>query len=112
MNIFNNSPEVKNETIDMTIGDILQDHLDSASITAYRLSVETGVSQTRVSQILNNKRGISTETALRFGKFFGTTPNYWLNLQNGFDIRLKSEAMKVELGNIEELKKPYRWENE
>lgn len=74
-------------------GQILsEEFLIPLNITAYRLSKETGIPQTRISQILLQKRSISADTAIRFSKFFGTTPQFWLGLQNDYD--LEEEILK------------------
>ena len=59
-------------------------------ITAYRLSKETYLPQTRISMILKGERAITAITALRFSKFFGTSARFWLNLQADYDIELGS----------------------
>ena len=71
---------------------LLEEFLTPLNITAYRLAKETGVSQTRIGQILIYKRSISADTAIRFSMFFGTTPQFWLGLQNDFD--LEEEMLK------------------
>jgi len=56
------------------------------SISAYRLSKDTGLSETRISQIIHGKRSITAETALILSLFFGTSADFWLNLQNHYDL--------------------------
>ena len=68
-------------------GEILEEEfLVPLEITAYRLAKETGIPQTRISQIIKGNRGITADTAIRFSKFFGTTPQFWLGLQNDYDL--------------------------
>ena len=68
-------------------GDILKEEfLMPLSITAYRLCMDIGVPQTRISEILKGNRSITADTALRLSKYFGNSPNFWLGLQNDFDI--------------------------
>ena len=68
-------------------GDVLrEDFLNPLVISAYRLSMDIGVPQTRISEILKGNRSITADTALRLSKYFGNTPNFWLGLQNDFDI--------------------------
>jgi antitoxin HigA-1 len=70
-------------------GEILKlDFLDPMNITPYRLSIDIGVAQTRISEILNGKRGISADTAIRLSRYFGNSAQFWLNLQSGYDLRL------------------------
>jgi addiction module HigA family antidote len=79
---------------------LLEEFLKPMKISAYRLAKETGVSQTRISQILHGKRRISAETALRFGKFFGTSAEFWLGLQNDYDLEESKRTMEKELKSI------------
>lgn len=82
-------------------GEILQEEfLKPMGITAYRLSKETNIDQTRISEIIKGKRSISVDTALRFAKFFGNSPEFWINLQNHFDIEEKKAKMEKELKKI------------
>ena len=69
-------------------GEILKrEFLEPMNITPYRLSVDIGVTKTRVSEILNGKRRISADTALRFASYFGNSAQFWLNLQAHYDLR-------------------------
>ncbi len=68
-------------------GEILKEEfLDPTEITAYRLSKEIGIPQTRISQIIKGKRRITADTALRLSAFFGNTPKFWLGLQDDYDL--------------------------
>ena len=68
-------------------GDVLKEEfLTPLGISAYRLCMDIGVPQTRISEILKGNRSITADTALRLSKYFGNTPNFWLGLQNDFDI--------------------------
>ena len=68
-------------------GDVLRDEfLNPLGISAYRLSMDIAVPQTRISEILKGNRSITADTALRLSKYFGNSPNFWLGLQNDFDI--------------------------
>jgi addiction module HigA family antidote len=79
---------------------LLEEFLKPMGITAYRLSKETKIDQTRISEIIRGKRSISVDTALRFAKFFGNSPEFWINLQNHFDIEEKKSEMEKELKKI------------
>ncbi|AVH63785.1 HigA family addiction module antitoxin [Nostoc sp. 'Peltigera membranacea cyanobiont' N6] len=69
-------------------GEILQiEFLEPSNITAYRLSKDIGVAQTRISEILSGKRSITADTALRLSHCFGNTAQFWLNLQTQYDLR-------------------------
>ncbi len=65
---------------------LLEEFLRPLEITAYRLSKDTEIPQTRISQIIKGKRRITADTALRFSSYFGTTAKFWLGLQDDFDI--------------------------
>ena len=67
-------------------GEFLQELLDDYNITAYRLSKDIFVQQTRISDILKGKRSISSDTAIRLGKYFNNSAQYWLNLQDSYDL--------------------------
>ncbi|MEA5593330.1 HigA family addiction module antitoxin [Rivularia sp. UHCC 0363] len=69
-------------------GEILQlEFLEPLNISAYRLSKDIGVTQTRISEILSFKRSITADTALRLSRYFGNSAQFWLNLQARYDIR-------------------------
>jgi antitoxin HigA-1 len=69
-------------------GEILQlEFLEPLEITPYRLSKDIGVAQTRISEILAEKRSITADTALRLSKYFGNSAQFWLNLQTQYDLR-------------------------
>jgi antitoxin HigA-1 len=69
-------------------GEILQlEFLEPLEITPYRLSKDIGVAQTRISEILAEKRSITADTALRLSKYFGNSAQFWLNLQIQYDLR-------------------------
>ena len=82
-------------------GEVLfEEFLQPLNITAYRLSKETNIPQTRISEIIKKKRRISADTALRFSKFFGNSPEFWLGLQNDFDLEEEKFKINKELNKI------------
>lgn len=85
-------------------GEILLDEfLEPMGISQYRLAKNISVSPRRINEIVHGKRAITADTALRLGRFFGMTPQFWLNLQNRFDL----ETTEAFLGNrlVKEVKK-------
>lgn len=70
-------------------------------VTAYRVAKDIGVPTPRVNDIVLGKRSISADTALRLGKYFGLPAQFWLNLQNDYDLR---NADKSAIAKIEPLK--------
>ncbi|GAB5558323.1 MAG: HigA family addiction module antitoxin [Schleiferiaceae bacterium] len=82
-------------------GEVLQEEfLNPYKISAYRLSKEIGIPQTRVSQILKGKRRISVDTALRLSVYFGNSPQFWLGLQIDFDLEEERRNKNTELSKI------------
>ncbi|MCK9206191.1 MAG: HigA family addiction module antitoxin [Salinivirgaceae bacterium] len=65
---------------------LLEEFLKPLKITAYKLSKDTDIPQTRLSKIIKGKRRITADTALRFASYFGTTAKFWLGLQDDFDL--------------------------
>ena len=85
-------------------GEILKEEfLDPLAITAYRLSKETFIPQTRISEIIKGNRRITADTALRFSKYFGTSAKFWLGLQDDYDIEEERNANKKQLDTIQPL---------
>ena len=69
-------------------GEILRDELEELGLSASALAAELSVPTNRVTAILNGQRGITADTALRLSRYFGTSPQLWLNLQKTFELRL------------------------
>ncbi|QHN04923.1 HigA family addiction module antidote protein [Granulicella sp. WH15] len=67
---------------------LLTEFMEPLGLSSYRLAKELGVPLPRVNDIVHGKRSISADTALRFGIFFGLPAQFWLNLQNDYDLRL------------------------
>jgi antitoxin HigA-1 len=69
-------------------GEILRtEFLEPKNITAYRLSVDIQVPQTRIGRIISGKQSISADTALRLSRYFGNSAEFWLNLQARYDLK-------------------------
>ncbi len=84
-------------------GDILiEEFLRPLGISAYRLSKDTDIPQTRISQIIKGKRRITADTALRFGSYFGNSAKFWLGLQDDYDIEEEKKGKEVLLNKIKE----------
>jgi len=69
-------------------GRILKREMAVRSLSANRLALELRVPSGRITQILNGKRGISAETALRLARYFGNSAQFWVNLQSRYDLAL------------------------
>lgn len=82
-------------------GEVLKEEfLKPMGITVYRLSKETGLSQTRISQIIKGERSITAETALKLGKFFSVPAEFWMNLQALYDIEEAQKRYKKDIESI------------
>jgi len=79
---------------------LLEDWLKPMGITQYRLAKEIGVPQRRIGEIVAGRRGITADTALRLGRFFGTDAQSWLNLQDRYDTERALESLEPALGRI------------
>ena len=85
----------------VTPGEILsEEFLKPMGITAYRLSKDTGMPATRVSQIVKGKRRITADTALRLSKYFGNSADFWLGIQDEYDLREEKRRIEPELARI------------
>jgi len=81
-------------------GEILADELNELEITPTELSRQISVPPNRISQIIQGKRAITGDTALRLGHWFQTSPQFWLNLQTAFDLRLASDEIGREVAAL------------
>ena len=79
-------------------GDVLREEfLRPLGISQYRLAKEIHVPPRRINEIVLEKRGISADTALRLGRYFGTTPQFWINLQARYDLEVAREGIEDRL---------------
>lgn len=85
---------------------LLEEFLKPLNISAYRLSKELGIPQTRTSQIIKGNRSITADTALRLSCYFGNTAKFWLGLQNDYDLEGEKRTRQKELRKIKRLKQP------
>ena len=74
-----------------------EDFLKPLGLTANRLAMELMVPVTRVNDIARGKRAITADTALRLSRYFGTTPQIWMNLQANYDLELAADARGAEI---------------
>ena len=82
-------------------GEILNfEFLEPLEITAYRLSKDLRIPQTRISEIIKGKRRITADTALRLSKYFGNSAKFWLGIQDDYDIEEEKNAKEKELNEI------------
>jgi len=81
-------------------GEILKDELAEMGVNAAQLARQIKVPNNRLYQILDGKRAITADTALRLGKWFGMSAAFWLNLQNSYELRLAEKAIGKEIQAI------------
>ena len=79
---------------------LLEEFLKPMGISAYRLAKEIKLPQTRISEIVKGKRRITADTALRVAKVLGTTPQFWLGLQDDYDLEEQQEKLADKLAGI------------
>jgi len=85
-------------------GEHLAEELSELGMSAAELARQLDVPTNRVTEILNGRRGITGDTALRLAHFFGTTAEFWLNLQNLYEIRLAQQKSGKSIKGLPRLK--------
>jgi addiction module HigA family antidote len=76
---------------------LLEEFLEPMDISQYRLAKDTSVSARRINEIVHGKRSITADTALRLGKFFNMTPQFWMNLQSRYDLEVAEDNLAGKL---------------
>ena len=71
----------------------MKEFLTPLKISQYRLAKDIGVAPRRINEIVHSSRSISADTALRLGKYFNISPQFWLNLQSHFDLEIERESL-------------------
>jgi addiction module HigA family antidote len=72
---------------------LLEEFLQPMGLSQNRLSLEIGVHPRRINEIVLGKRRITADTALRLSRYFGTTPQFWMGLQNDYDLDVAADAL-------------------
>jgi addiction module HigA family antidote len=79
-------------------GEILREEfLEPMGISQYRLAKDISVPQRRINEIVHGKRSITADTALRLGRFFNMSPQFWLNLQTRYDLEITEDQLENRL---------------
>ncbi len=76
---------------------LLEEFLKPMSISQYKLANDIGVPPKRINEIVQGRRGITANTALRLGHYFGMSPQFWINLQTHFDLEVESDRFAGQL---------------
>ena len=93
----------------ITPGEILaEEFLKPKGITQYRLAKDIGVPPRRINEIVKGQRAITADTALRLGRYFGMSPEFWLNLQSLYELRLAERKAGKLIRSLPKLKRPER----
>ena len=79
-------------------GEILRDEfLSPMDLSVYRLAQAIKVSRSRLNDLVLGRRGVTTDTALRLGRYFGTTPEFWINLQTRYDLDVAERTVRAKI---------------
>jgi len=81
----------KGQVMPVHPGTYLKELLDEMALSQYRLAKDIGVPAMRINYIVNGKRPVTAELALRLGRYFGQNPRYWLNLQSRYDMDIAED---------------------
>ena len=76
---------------------LLEEFLQPMGLSQYRLAKDTNVPPRRINEIVHGKRSITANTALRLGKFFSMTPQFWMNLQSRYDLEVAEDNLEGRL---------------
>ena len=85
-------------------GEVLnEDFIKAFGITQHKVAIGIGVPPRRINEIVHGKRGITADTALRLGKYFGIEPQFWLNLQGRYELEVAQDSIAQEITEIQPL---------
>ena len=76
---------------------LLEEFLEPMEISQYRLAKDISVPPRRINEIVQGKRGITADTALRLARFFGTSERFWINLQTRYDLEVEKDRLRGRL---------------
>ncbi|MGA3016320.1 MAG: HigA family addiction module antitoxin [Bryobacteraceae bacterium] len=78
-------------------GELLRDELNEIGVSLNELGRALRVPMNRISAIVNGNRAITVDTAMRLGRYFGTSPQYWLNLQSAYDLEVAEQKIRSQI---------------
>ena len=82
---------------------LMEDFIEGFGITQNKLAVEIGVPPRRINEIVHGKRGITADTAIRLARYFGTSEEFWMNLQANYELRMRRRALGGSIAGIKPL---------
>ena len=83
---------------------LMEDFIEGFKITQNKPAVSIGVPPRRINEIVHGKRGITADTAIRLARYFGTSEEFWMNLQSNYELRIERRSLKDQLAAITPLK--------
>ena len=89
-------------------GEHLKDAIDAAGLSARQLALDIAVPANRITAILHGRRAVTADTALRLGRYFGTSAEFWLNLQQLFELRTAENAIGRQVRKLPTVKQRNR----
>jgi len=102
----NSSTTTENDLIDpIHPGEILmEDFITGFGITQNKLAVSIGVPPRRINEIVHGKRGLTADTSIRLARYFGTSDEFWMNLQSNYELRLERRSLRDKVAAITPLR--------
>ena len=79
---------------------LMEDFIEGFGITQNKLAVSLGVPPRRINEIVHGKRGITADTAIRLARYFGTSDEFWMNLQSNYELRFERRALRDKIAAI------------
>jgi addiction module HigA family antidote len=86
---------------------LMEDFIEGFGITQNKLAVSIGVPPRRINEIVHGKRGITADTATRLARYFGTSEEFWMNLQSHYELRIQRRALRDRIEGITPLSHPF-----
>lgn len=83
---------------------LMEDFIEGFGITQNKLAVSIGVPPRRINEIVHGKRGITADTAIRLARYFGTSEEFWMNLQTNYELRIGRRVLREKVAAIAPLK--------
>ena len=83
---------------------LMEDFIEGFGITQNKLAVSIGVPPRRINEIVHGKRGVTADTAIRLARYFGTSEEFWMNLQSNYELRLERRALRGQMDVIQPLR--------
>ena len=82
---------------------LMEDFIEGFGITQNKLAVSIGVPPRRINEIVHGKRGVTADTAIRLARYFGTSEEFWMNLQSNYELRIERRALREQIDLISPL---------